>query len=487
MPTLDVIVDADTRGVARGLDDAERRFGGLGSIASRGGLAVAAGLATAGAAAIKFGVDSIGAASDLNETLNRSKIIFGNFSDEIEAFGDTAATNLGLSKAAAIDAATGFGNMFTQLGQNKAEAAATSTQVVQLAADLGSFNNLDTADVNDRIAAAFRGEYDSLQTLIPNINAARVEKEALAATGKTVASELTAEEKAMAALSIITKDGSKAQGDFERTSGGLANQQKILHARFEDVQATLGQKVLPYATSAVSTLNDMLDGSDGLGRSLRTRFGPALEIAGDVLGDLIEVGKEFFHWFIEEIAPSLDDDLFPVLKALAAGFETIRQKVKENEPELRDLLGALGDITEFIVQDVLPIVSDLIGVGLEPMIDTFGRAIDGIALLVDWFNTAKGAVEDLIDAIGRIHVPDLPDLPGLGGLAGLLPKVSLGDLGRTLGEGRTQNVTIDVKLDGGFIGDEAALAAKLSDTLGRHFTRNAVQVPGWPQTIGMAS
>jgi phage-related protein len=53
----------------------------------------------------------------------------------------------------------------------------------------------------------------------------------------------------------------KAQGDFARTSGGLANQQRILSARFKDAQADLGQKLLPIALKVVTFFN--------------TGFGPA--------------------------------------------------------------------------------------------------------------------------------------------------------------------------------------------------------------------
>ncbi|MDN8980622.1 hypothetical protein Q0P29_14000, partial [Staphylococcus aureus] len=107
--------------------------------------------------------------------------IFGANASAIESFGNNAAKNVGLSKEAAIAAAAGFGDMFLQLGFVEDQAAAMSQQVVIAAADLGSFSNLETADVADRISAAFRGEYDSLQAVIPNINAARVESEALAA------------------------------------------------------------------------------------------------------------------------------------------------------------------------------------------------------------------------------------------------------------------------------------------------------------------
>ena len=198
--------------------------------------------------AVKIGQfigDSISAGSDLAETMNKSSTIFGAQAKQIDAWGQNAAKTLGLSKAAALEAAAGFGNMFTQLGFAGDEAATMSQSTVQMAADLGSFNNLPTADVADRMSAAFRGEYDSLQSLIPNINAARVEQEAMAATGKTNASELTAQEKAMAVMSIVQRDGAAARGALAKTADGAANSPKTAAAQTEDLKATLGTALLP--------------------------------------------------------------------------------------------------------------------------------------------------------------------------------------------------------------------------------------------------
>lgn len=193
----------------------------------------------------EFFTGAITGASDLTETLSKSSTIFGAQAGTIEKWGSSAAKTVGLSKEAAISAAAGFGDMFTQIGFTGDAAASMSTSVVQAAADLGSFSNLDTADVADRMAAAFRGEYDSLQQVIPNINAARVESEALAMTGKKVASELTAQEKASAVLAIVQKDGARAMGDFAKTSDGAANKQKILTASLADQQTKLGSTLLP--------------------------------------------------------------------------------------------------------------------------------------------------------------------------------------------------------------------------------------------------
>lgn len=210
----------------------------------------------AGASIGKFFTGSIAQSSKLSETVNASSVIFGKNAKSMEKWAAGAATSAGLSKQAALEAATGFGDMFSQIGFGQSQAAAMSKDVVQLAADLGSFKNLPTADVSDMISAALRGEYDSLQRVIPNINAARVEHEALAATGKTSVAALTAQEKAAATLAIIHKDGARAAGDFARTQGSAANQAKIATAKFQNLQSALGDKLIPAVTKLVIWIND---------------------------------------------------------------------------------------------------------------------------------------------------------------------------------------------------------------------------------------
>ena len=216
------------------------------------GLFAAAG-AAGGVALLKGAVD---AAADFGETVSKSRNIFGQASADVENFAKTAAVSFGISKTAALGAATNFGNIFTQIGFTSDASAKLSTNLIKTAADLGSFNNVDPTDVLDRIAGAMNGEFDSLQQLIPGINAARVEQEALALSGKRVASELTAQEKVTATLAIITKDGAKAQDDFAETSDGLANKQRILSARFDDAKVAIGEKLLPAAVAVTNFFGD---------------------------------------------------------------------------------------------------------------------------------------------------------------------------------------------------------------------------------------
>lgn len=232
------------------------------------------------------------AASDLNETVNKSKAIFGEQYAAVDSWANGAARAMGLSKSAALDAASGFGDMFTQIGFGGDQAAKMSTSVVQMSADLGSFNNLPTADVADRISAAFRGEYDSLQMVIPNINAARVESEAMAMTGKKTAKSLTAQEKAAAVLAIVQKDGARAMGDFARTSGEAANKAKIMKGRGDELKASFGGLMGPLQKVANEGLEGLLTAGEQVTAWLARNpeviegFAAGLSLAGDALKGL---------------------------------------------------------------------------------------------------------------------------------------------------------------------------------------------------------
>lgn len=228
----------------------------LSSLAAEFGKGLAAGFAVT--KAVDWLKDAISAASDANETINKSSVIFGQNQAAMQSWARTAVTTLGMTTAGALEAAAGFGDMFSQLGFGSDQAAAMSRTIVQMAADLGSFNNLQTGDVLERIAAGFRGEYDSLQKLIPNISAARVEQEAMAATGKKSATSLTAQEKAAAVLAIVQKDGARAMGDFSRTADQTANSQKIAAARAQELAVKVGNMLLPAYTALVQFVGNQV-------------------------------------------------------------------------------------------------------------------------------------------------------------------------------------------------------------------------------------
>lgn len=368
--------------------DAADRSGGklakFGSAAVAGAAVAASGLAVAGAAAWKV----IGSASDLNETMNKASVIFGQNSAAMEKWASGAAKSSGLSKQAALDAAAGFGDMFTQIGFGSAKAAKMSRDVIQMSADLGSFSNLDTADVSDRIAAAFRGEYDSLQAVIPNINAARVESEALAATGKKTAKELTAQEKAAAVLAIVHKDGARAMGDFARTSDSLANRQKTLSAMFENTKASLGEKLLPVATEVAGFLVDDL--------------GPAAQKAGD--------------WFKTNVLPPLKD----FGEAIAPKVKDLMEKIKTAFKDAQPFFELVGNYFTNVMIPMWKKVAEVALPVLGTAISAIGKAFGlvGTAFTATWNNVLQPVLRFLLNSVGNVSSGFATLLRGLGNVPG---------------------------------------------------------------------
>jgi hypothetical protein len=121
-------------------------------IAGAAGLALAAGLA--------YSVDQ---ASDLNETMNKTKVVFGEAAQSVVDFAEEASDKLLLSRQAALEAMATFGNLFTSMGYGQEESAAMSERLVLLAADLASFNNVPVADALQAIRAGLIGETEPLR------------------------------------------------------------------------------------------------------------------------------------------------------------------------------------------------------------------------------------------------------------------------------------------------------------------------------------
>src|SRR6266508_919655 len=204
----------------------ERVSHGLSTAAKVGGVALGGALALGGRAAARGIATAVDRASHLNEVVNQSNVIFGRNAGVIDRWSRGSVQKLGLTKEEALRNASAFGDMFRQLGLGLNPATTMSQKMVELGRDFASLKNADITDVLAAQQSAFRGEYDALQRFIPGINAARVEQEALRATHKASAKDLTAAEKAQAVYNIMLRDGKRASGDWARTEQDLANQRR---------------------------------------------------------------------------------------------------------------------------------------------------------------------------------------------------------------------------------------------------------------------
>ena len=238
---LTILLQADTSGLGKGLTDAQKKlqkFGGDLEQLSRKASLVFAGVAAAGYKVVQ-------SASDLNESISKSNVIFGSSAKAIQGWAATADQALGLSQTAALEAAGNFAILGQSAGLTGVELNTFSTDLTELAADLASFNNTSTDEAITALAAGLRGESEPLRRfgvlLSENAVQAKAMEMGLAATAK----ELTDQDKVLARNALILEQTTTQQGDFARTADGAANQQRILAAEIENSRAAIGEGLLP--------------------------------------------------------------------------------------------------------------------------------------------------------------------------------------------------------------------------------------------------
>lgn len=194
----------------------------------------------------------VDAASDAEETQNKFDVVFRDMKQNAEDTATALADGFGLSEQAAKDLLAGTGDLLAGFGFTQEAALELSTDVQNLAGDLASFQNLETADVSDRITKALTGETESLKALGVVIRQDTKEyKDRIAAVMEAENVNIT-QAKSLVNLAIITEQSANAIGDFARSQDSFANQTRIAQAATEDLKAAMGEALLPVATNAVT-------------------------------------------------------------------------------------------------------------------------------------------------------------------------------------------------------------------------------------------
>lgn len=239
----------------------------------------AAGYFVAAFAAVKVGEflkDAVSQASDLNESASKVGVVFGSMSGEVQAFAKDAATSMGISQQQALEATGTFGNLAVSLGLSQKQSADMSTSFVKLAGDLASFNNVDPQQALEALRSGLTGETEPLKQFGVNLNQAAIQQEAVRLGLAKGTGQLTASAQAQAAYSLIMQQTTTAQGDFARTSAGLANQTRIMAAQFTDVKANIGGAFLPFVNLGAAAVTHALMPALLTGTSYLKDFGSAV-------------------------------------------------------------------------------------------------------------------------------------------------------------------------------------------------------------------
>lgn len=240
----------------------------------------------AGAAAVKM-------ASDYTESLNKVEVSFKGSSAQVKEFAKTSLETSGIAESTALDMSAAYGDMATSMGIPTEQAAKMSTSLVALAGDLASFKNISIDVANTAISAIFTGETESLKKLGIVMTEVNLKQFALNSGIKKTYETMSQAEKVQLRYNYILSVTKNAQGDFERTQGGAANQTRIFTESLKQVGQQLGQVILPLFVKVITAVNEKIKAFSGLSMSTKTVIvviaglvaviGPLLVVIGAVL------------------------------------------------------------------------------------------------------------------------------------------------------------------------------------------------------------
>jgi len=367
------------------LDAVKKRMRAFGGAMRKMGGALAK-VAAVGAAATLAGIGvvltkGIKAASDMQETMNKFNVVFGESAETMKNWSDATASAFGRSKEQIASAVAGYQDLLVPMGLSGTAAQSLSKDLVALGLDVASFNNRTDADVVADFQAALTGSGEVMKKYGVVLNEAAVKAELM--NNGIDPKHATNAQKAMARYNIILAGTSAAHGDVARSSDSFANQLKAIKAKASDFLVVVGEKLLPILESWMADLQALFavlagdetiasaEGQvDAFAESIKNMESPIVLITSGIAGisgvirtmqallsrgtagilrfgaAIVEAGKFIFgddgsdQNTLRDMADAVDqtaDELEAKAKVnfAAAGTDNIRKKVDEAKRDIK--------------------------------------------------------------------------------------------------------------------------------------------------------
>lgn len=251
---------------------------------------------------LQFAKGAVDAAAQLEDSMGAVESVFGTAAGQVFEFTEQAAQLVGLSKGEANQAMAELGNSLQNAGMSASEAADQSKELLIVAADMSALMGTTVPEALTAVQAALRGEFDPIEKFTGGMSAAIVKAKALEMGLITGSGEMDNQAKVAATLAVIMERSGRATGQFARESDGAAGQTKTTRAEMQDMQAEIGQRLLPAYLDLLGAVKDAAPAlADFAGEvaDVTSDLGPLLSVVGGMIGKFGE-----FRAAIDELADS---------------------------------------------------------------------------------------------------------------------------------------------------------------------------------------
>ena len=249
---LVVQLSQDTKKISQDVGGLRQQLSGYAKTIGR--LGAGLGLALGAREAVQLVGDAISKASELEEAQSKLGVVFQDNADQVRLWAATLDTAYGVSERQAATYAGTLGQISQAMGLTRAESAAFSTDLVELAGDMASFSNVGIERALEALRSGISGEFEPLKSLGVLINETVLKEAALEAGIVDTSRKLNQREKILAIQAALWDQTADAQGDAARTADTYAGQLRQLNATVDNLMTDLGGRLLPLVAEGLTLI-----------------------------------------------------------------------------------------------------------------------------------------------------------------------------------------------------------------------------------------
>lgn len=295
-------------------------------------------------AMVNLGKQAVSLASDYQENLSKTEAVFGSNADKFVKMTNTITGATGLSKNAFLEQVSLYGAMAKAMGVSTDQTMEMSEQLTRLSADMSSFYNKDIEQVSTALKGVFTGETEALKEF--GIVMTETNLKEFAKDQGLVYDQLDQSGKVMLRYKYIMEQTKIVQGDYQRTSNGLANSTRTLKSNFENLLTTIGSNflgALEQPMNAINTVFQLATKSQSDFDEQIKQAQTSTQSAKQALADLEQqykngnISQEEYKEGYKRLTDTISQN---------EAFAQMQQKLKDIQPDFQAFMKGLGDIIQ---------------------------------------------------------------------------------------------------------------------------------------------
>lgn len=375
----------------------------------------------------ELGTEGLELASSLKEVQNVVDTTFSNSASEINNFAKTALKNFGLSELQAKQFSGILGAMFKSSGVASADLTRLSTDLAGLSGDIASFYNLDQEKAFDKIRQGISGETEGLKALGINMSVTNLESYAMSKGINKQYKDMTQAEQALLRYNYLMSATKDQQGDFAKTSGEYANQQRVFRQNLQQSAATIASAFLPEINKLYKKGNEYMKNTDFGAVAVKVSegvqlAGKAIKFLADNSDTIIPLLAGVFGYFTAIKAINFGLSLASLSNPISLAALVIAGLVAAGVALYRnwDEIKAQGIAFGKFMKDWGTSISDSISYAFEGMknkvLTNFNIMVNGLKSAFGWYaNFFIKRYNNIVSGLNKFQINTPSWVPGIGG------------------------------------------------------------------------